>query len=66
MAFTVAIVVVYSTPQAENYDNVSAIGYMTFVFSIPALALSATLWLVIERLLRRRRETYDIQPLGDH
>ncbi|WP_300342474.1 hypothetical protein [Nesterenkonia sp.] len=62
VAFTAAVVVVYSTPPAENYTRASSLGHMTLVFCMPALALAATAWLTVEKLLRRKKETYSIAP----
>ncbi|NLS10673.1 hypothetical protein HGQ17_11860 [Nesterenkonia sp. MY13] len=65
LAFTVAVIVVYTTPQDPNYGTGASIGYMTFIFTMPALALAATAWLILEKVLRKRRTTYDIEPLGE-
>lgn len=58
LAFTVAVVLVYSTPPAENYTRTASLGYMTLILSMPALALAVTAWLTIEKVLRRRQRTY--------
>lgn len=62
VAFTAAVITVYSTAPAENYSRPASLGYMTFVYCLPALALSATAWLATEKVLRRRASTYDITP----
>lgn len=58
VAFTAAVVLVYSTPPVENYSRASSLGYMTLVFAMPALALAITAWLTVEKVLRRRQQTY--------
>lgn len=63
VAFTAAVVLVYSTPAAENYTRAASLGYMTLVLSMPALALAATAWLTVEKVLRRRRATGHIAPV---
>ncbi|TLP73093.1 hypothetical protein [Nesterenkonia sphaerica] len=65
LAFTVAVIVVYNTPEDPNYSRTSSVGYITLVLCMPALALAATAWLVLERVLRRRSTTYDIKPAGE-
>lgn len=58
VAFTAAVVLVYSTPPVENYSRASSLGYMTLVFAMPALALAITAWLTVEKVLRRRKQNY--------
>lgn len=62
-AFTAAVIVVYSTPPAQDYTRAASLGYMTLVFTMPALALAATAWLTIEKVLRRKREDRSIRPV---
>ena len=59
IALAAAVVVVLSTEPAEDYTTAASIGYMTFVFSLPGLALAAAAWLVTERRSRGRTRTYD-------
>lgn len=58
LAFTAAVVLVYSTPPADNYSRAASLGYMTLVFAMPTLALAVTAWLTVEKVLRRRQQTY--------
>lgn len=62
LAFTVAVVLVYSTPPAENYTRAASLGYMTLVLTLPALALAATAWLTVEKVLRGKQESRSITP----
>ncbi|WP_022873706.1 hypothetical protein [Nesterenkonia alba] len=64
LAFTAAVITVYSTPPAENYTDTAAVGYMTFAFGLPAVGLAATAWLLTEKYLRRRATTYDMERLN--
>lgn len=57
VAFTASVLVVYSTPPADNYSRGASLGYMTFVFLLPALALAAAAWLTVERVLRKKQRT---------
>lgn len=59
IAAVAAVVVVLTTEPAEDYTTAASIGYMTFVFCLPALSLSALAWLITERRSRRRTRTYD-------
>lgn len=63
LAFTAAVVVVYSTPPAQDYTRSASLGYLTLVFTMPALALAATAWLTVEKVLRRKTETRSIAPV---
>lgn len=62
LAFTVAVVLVYTTPPLENYTRAASLGYMTVVLTLPALALAVTSWLIVEKVLRRRQQTYNATP----
>lgn len=61
VAFTASVLVVYSTPPAEDYTRAASLGYITFVFLLPALALSVTAWLTVERILRKRQRSGSIE-----
>src|SRR5690625_1641395 len=63
LAFTVAVILVYSTPPAENYTRAASLGYLTLVLCLPALTLGATAWLTTEKLLRRKKRTYRAVPV---
>lgn len=63
VAFTASVITVYSTPPAEDYTTAASLGYMTFVYALPALTLAATAWLVVDKVLRKKKSTYDIAPL---
>lgn len=65
VAFTAALIVVYNTPEDPNYSRASSLGYITLVLCMPALALSATAWLVLDKVLRRRSTTFEITPAGE-
>jgi hypothetical protein len=65
VAFTAAVIVVYNSPEDPNYSRASSLGYITLVLCMPALALAATAWLVLDKVLRRRSTTYDIEPAGE-
>lgn len=65
LAFTVSMIVVFNTPEDPNYSRASSVGYITLVLCMPALALAAGLWLVLDKVLRRRSTTYDIKPAGE-
>lgn len=65
LAFTAAILVVYSTPQDPNYTRIASIGYITLVLCFPALALAAAAWLAVERFFRKRSTTHEIEPAGE-
>lgn len=58
-ALLVAVVVVLVTEPAEDYTTAASLGYLTFVFSLPGLAVAAALWLFLERRSRRRARTHD-------
>ena len=60
VAFAAAVIIVYSTEPADNYTRTASVGYITFILSFPALALSAAAWLVTEKMLRRRASTYQL------
>ncbi|WP_120006690.1 hypothetical protein [Nesterenkonia muleiensis] len=65
VAFTAAVVLVYSTPQDPNYSRGASLGYITLVLCLPAVTLGATAWLTVEKMMRRRSTTYDIEPAGE-
>ncbi len=62
VAFTAAVIVVYSTPADPNYSRAASLGYMTLVFCLPAIALGATAWLTLEKVLRGRSTSGYIEP----
>ncbi|GAB3849201.1 hypothetical protein [Nesterenkonia populi] len=64
LAFTAAIITVYSTPPAENYTRTASIGTLTMFYAVPALMLGATAYLVTERIMRRRTTTYEMERLS--
>lgn len=65
LAFTIAVIVVFNTPEDPNYSRASSLGYITLVLCMPALILAAVVWLVLDKVLRRRSTTYDIKPAGE-
>lgn len=62
LAFTAAVLVVYSTPADPNYSRPASLGYMTLVLCLPALALGASVWLATEKVLRNRATSGYIEP----
>lgn len=65
VAFTAAVIVVFNTPEDPDYSRAASLGYIMLVLCLPALALSGTAWLVLDKVLRRRSTTYDIKPAGE-
>lgn len=65
VAFTAAVIVVYSTPADPDYTRAASVGYITLVLCLPAFALAATAWLTVEKIMRKRSTTYDIEPAGE-
>lgn len=65
VAFTAAVILVYSTPEDPHYTRAASLGYVTLVLCFPALALGATAWLLLDKVMRRRSTTHDIEPAGE-
>lgn len=65
VAFTVAVILVYSTPEDPNYTRAASLGYMTLVLCFPAAAIAATAWLTVEKAMRKRSTTRHIEPAGE-
>ncbi|MDR5712184.1 hypothetical protein [Nesterenkonia flava] len=63
VAFTAAVVVVYSTAPAQDYSRGSSLGYLTFVFAFPSLAIFATLWLLLEKRSRTKAQRRTIERI---
>lgn len=63
VAFTAAIITVYSTPPAENYTRGASLGTFTMFYTFPALMLAAAAYLITEKVMRRRAATYDMERL---
>lgn len=62
-ALTAAVIVALTTPAPSDYSTVSSIGYLTFVFAMVTLPLSAVAWLIMERRSRSHGRTYLAEPL---
>lgn len=62
VALVAAVVLVLITGPADDYSTAGSIGYVTFVLSLPGLALAATAWLFLDRRSRRRTREYRAVP----
>lgn len=62
-ALVAAVVLVLATGPADDYSLAGSIGYVTFVLSLPGLALAAGAWLFLDRRSRRRTRPYRAVPV---